>query len=126
MAELDDTSVGLLGMVADTLVPGVVIEDDGALRAALAPVARAAEAHRPGSDFAAWSRADREALVGELLADPGTPAGVAVARVLQVAARTYYGDPGSWQGLGYRPMVFMGSGLETSRQQSGSSLGRSF
>ena len=78
-------------------MPGVSIEDDRALAAALAPVIRA-------PDFAAWSRADREALVGELLADPGTPAGVAVARVLQVAARTYYGDPGSWPGLGYRPM----------------------
>ena len=81
-----------------------MIEDDGALRAALAPVARAVEARRPGSDFAAWSRAEREALVGELLADPDTPAGVALARVLQVAARTFYGDPGSWPGLGYRPM----------------------
>ena len=94
----------LLGAVADALVPGVVIEDDGALRAALAPVARAVDARRPGSDFAAWSRADREALVGELLADPDTPAGAALARVLQVAARTFYGDPGSWPGLGYRPM----------------------
>ena len=104
MAALDDTSVGLLGAVADALMPGVVIEDDGALRAALAPVARAVEARRPGSDFATWSRADREALVGELLAEPDTPAGVALARVLRVAARTYYGDPGSWPGLGYRPM----------------------
>ena len=90
-------SAGLLAAVADALMPGVSIEDDGALGAALAPVIRA-------PDFAAWSRADREALVGELLADPGTPAGVAVARVLQVAARTHYGDPGSWPGLGYRPM----------------------
>ena len=70
----------------------------------MAPVARAVDARRPGSDFATWSRADREALVGELLADPGTPAGAALARVLQVASRTYYGDPGSWPGLGYRPM----------------------
>ena len=67
------SSVGLLGAVADALMPGVLIEDDGALRAALAPVARAVEARRPGSDFSAWSRADREALVGELLADPDTP-----------------------------------------------------
>jgi choline dehydrogenase-like flavoprotein len=104
VGELDDTSVGLVGAVADTLVPGVVIEDDGALRAALAPVARAVEARRPGSDFVAWSRAEREALVGELLADPGTPAGDALARVLQVAARTHYGDPRSWPGLGYRHM----------------------
>ena len=104
MAALDDTSVGLLGAVADALMPGVVIEDDGTLRAALAPVARAVEARRPGSDFATWSRPDREALVGELLAEPDTPAGVALARVLRVAARTYYGDPGSWPGLGYRPM----------------------
>jgi hypothetical protein len=104
VAEIEDTSVGLLGAVADALMPGVLIEDDGALRAALAPVARAVEARRPGSDFAAWSRADREALAGELLADPDTPAGVALARVLRVAARTFYGDPGSWRGLGYRPM----------------------
>ena len=40
---------GLLGAVADTLVPGVRIEDDGALRAALAPVARAVAAGGPGS-----------------------------------------------------------------------------
>lgn len=94
----------LLGAVADALVPGVVIEDDGALRAALAPVARAVEARRPGVGFAARSRADREALVGELLGDPDTPAGDALTRVLRVAARTFYGDPGSWPGLGYRPM----------------------
>ena len=99
-----DPSAGLLGAVADSLMPGVVLEDDAALRAALAPVARAVDARRPGSDFATWSRADREALVGELLADPDTPAGTALARVLQVASRTYYGDPGSWPGLGYRPM----------------------
>jgi choline dehydrogenase-like flavoprotein len=95
---------GLLGAIADTLMPGVVIEDDAALRTALAPVARAAEARRPGSDFAAWDRAAREALVGDLLAEPGTPAEAALARVLQVAARTYYGDPRSWPGLGYRAM----------------------
>jgi choline dehydrogenase-like flavoprotein len=104
VAGVEDTSVGLLGAVADTLIPGVVIEDDGALRTALAPVACAAEARRPGSDFAAWSRADREALVGELLAAPDAPAGVALARVLRVAARTHYGDARSWPGLGYRPM----------------------
>jgi choline dehydrogenase-like flavoprotein len=92
-----DPSPDLLGAVADTLMPGVGIEDDEALRAALAPVI-------PAADFAAWSRADREALVGELLADPDTPAGLALARVLQAAARTYYGDPGSWDALGYRPM----------------------
>ena len=90
---MDDS---LLGAVADTLVPGARIEDDGALTAALAPVARAVEARRPGSAFAAWSRADREALVGELLADPDAPAAVALARVLRVAARTFYADPGSW------------------------------
>ncbi|MEO8690418.1 MAG: FAD-binding protein, partial [Solirubrobacteraceae bacterium] len=94
----------LLSAVADALVPGVVIEDDGALRAALAPVARTVEARRPGVGFAVWSRADREALVGELLGDPDTPAGDALTRVLRVAARTFYGDPGSWPGLGYRPM----------------------
>ena len=96
--------MSLLGAVADALMPGVVIEDDGTLRGALAPVARAVEARRPGSDFADWSRADREALVGELLAAPDAPAAVALARVLQVAARTFYGDPGSWPALGYRPM----------------------
>jgi choline dehydrogenase-like flavoprotein len=95
---------GLLGAVADTLMPGVAVADDGALRAALAPVARAVEARRPGSDFATWSRAEREALVGELLAEPDTPAGAALTRVLQVAARAFYGDPASWPRLGYRPM----------------------
>ena len=94
----------LLAAVADTLVPGVRIEDDGALRDALAPVARAAEARSPGVDFAAWGRADREALVGALLADAGAPAAAALRRVLRVAARTYYGGSGSWEGLGYRPM----------------------
>ena len=98
---IDDS---LLGAVADTLTPGVRIEDDGALTAALAPVARAVEARRPGSAFAAWSRADREALVGELLADPDAPAAVALARVLRVAVRTFYADPGSWPALGYRHM----------------------
>ena len=98
---MDDS---LLGAVADTLMPGVRIEDDGALTAALAPVARAVEARRPGSDFAAWSRDEREALVGELLADPDAPAAVALAQVLRVAARTFYADPRSWPGLGYRHM----------------------
>jgi len=95
---------GLLGAVADALMPGVVVADDGALRAALAPVARAVEARRPGSDFATWSRPEREALVGELLGEPDTPAGAALTRVLRVAARAYYGDPASWPRLGYRPM----------------------
>src|SRR5829696_1883611 len=96
--------MSLLNAVAATLVPGVRMEDDGALRTALAPVARAIEARRPGSDFTVWSRADREALIAELLAEPGTPAAVALTQVLQVAARAYYGDPGSWPALGYRPM----------------------
>ena len=100
----DDSAAGLLGAVADTLVPGARIEDDGALTAALAPVARAVEARRPGSAFAAWSRADREALVGELLGDPDAPAAVALARVLRVATRTFYADPRSWPALGYRHM----------------------
>src|SRR3954452_8140189 len=78
-------------------MPGVTIEDDGALGAALAPVIGA-----PG--FAGWSRADREALVGELLADPDTAAGSALAEGLRVAARTHCGDPDAWPGLGYRPM----------------------
>jgi choline dehydrogenase-like flavoprotein len=97
-------SLTLLAAVADTLVPGVRIDDDATLRTALAPVARAADARRPGSDFAAWSRADREALIGELMADPVAPAAVAVNRVLAVAARTYYADPASWPSLGYRHM----------------------
>jgi choline dehydrogenase-like flavoprotein len=100
----EGAAAGLLGAVADTLMPGVLIDDDGALRTALAPVARAVEACRPGSDFGAWSRADREALVGELLAQRDAPAAVALARVLRVAARTHYGSPGSWPGLGYRSM----------------------
>ena len=70
--------VSLLSAVADTLMPGVVIEDDGTLRAALAPVARAVEARRPGTDFAAWSQAEREALIGDLLADPAAPAAAAL------------------------------------------------
>jgi len=97
-------SLGLLAAVADTLFPGVRIEDDGALRTALAPVARAVHARRPDDDFTAWSRADREALVGELLAAPDTPAAVGLERVRQVAARTFYGDPASWPALGYRHM----------------------
>jgi choline dehydrogenase-like flavoprotein len=104
VTRLDDTSAGLPAAVADTLMPGVLIEDDGALGAALAPVARAVADRRPGSDFAEWSRAEREALVRELMADPGAPAATALAQVLQVAARTHYGDPGSWPGLGYRPV----------------------
>src|SRR2546423_7521954 len=97
-------SQNLLAAVADTLVPGVTIEDDGALRAELAPFARAVEPRRPGSEFASWRRADREAMVGELLADGTTPVGNSLHRVLLVAARTFYGDPASWPGLGYRPM----------------------
>jgi hypothetical protein len=60
----------LLAAVADTLVPAVRIEDDGTPRTALAPVARAAEARSPGVEFATWSRAERESLLGELLAEP--------------------------------------------------------
>jgi choline dehydrogenase-like flavoprotein len=97
-------SQNLLAAVADTLVPGVIIEEDGALRAELAPFARAVEARRPDSEFASWSRADREAMVGELLADRTTPIGSSLQRVLLVAARTFYGDPASWPELGYRPM----------------------
>ena len=96
-------SLGLLEAVADTLVPGVRIGDDGTLRAALAPVARAVEARRPGVAFAAWSRADREALLGELLGAPDAAA--ALQRVLRVAARTFYGDPAVWPALGYRDML---------------------
>jgi hypothetical protein len=97
-------SLELLDAVADTLVPGVRIEDDGTLRAALAPVARAVEACGPGSDFAAWSRAERESLLGELLTDPDEPVAAVLRRVLRVAARTFYGDPASWPALGYRHM----------------------
>ena len=85
-------------------MPGVSIEDDGTLRAALAPVARAVKARRPGSELADWSHADREALIGELLADPGAPAALALVRVLRVAARTHYANPDTWPGLGYLPM----------------------
>jgi choline dehydrogenase-like flavoprotein len=97
-------SLALLAALADTLFPGVAIPDDGALRAALAPVARAIHARRPDEDFAAWTRAEREALVAELLHAPATSAAVALDRVRQVAARTFYGDPASWSALGYRHM----------------------
>jgi hypothetical protein len=61
----------LLAVVADTLVPAVrIIEDDGTPRTALAPVARAAKARSRGVEFATWSRAERESLLGELLAEP--------------------------------------------------------
>ncbi len=103
MATLDEHS-DLLAAVSDTLVPGVAVEDDAGLRAALAPVARAVQARRPGSEFAAWSRGEREALVGDLLADPTSPAADALRRVLPVAARSFYGAPGSWAELGYRPL----------------------
>ena len=83
-------------------VPGVRIEDDATLRTALAPVARAVHAHRPESELEEWSREDREALLGGLLADAGTPAAIALQRVLQVAARTFYSDPATWPALGYR------------------------
>jgi choline dehydrogenase-like flavoprotein len=95
---------GLLATVADTLVPGARVDDDGALQAALAPVARAAERRRPGTDLGAWTAEDREALVAELLADAGSPAASALRRVLLVAARSFYGDPASWPALGYRDM----------------------
>ena len=95
---------GVLAAIADTLVPGARVEQDGALRATLAPVAQAAERRRPGTDLADWSRADREALVEELLAAPGSPAAGALDAVLRVAARSYYGDPASWPALGYRDM----------------------
>ena len=52
-------SQNLLAAVADTLVPGVTIEDDGALRAELAPFARTVEARRPGSEFASWRSSSR-------------------------------------------------------------------
>jgi choline dehydrogenase-like flavoprotein len=95
---------GLLAAVADTLVPGVFVEEDGSLRAELAPFARAVNARRPGSDFADWSRDDREALVAELLDGTASPLGGVLQGVLLVAARTYYADPASWPVLGYRPM----------------------
>ncbi len=94
--------MSVLAAVADTLFPGVRIEDDGTLRSALAPVARAVEARRPGTGLAAWRRSEREALIGELLDDP--QAGAGLRRVLEVAARTFYADPGSWPALGYRDM----------------------
>ena len=101
---MGSASDSLLTSVADTLVPGVAIADDGTLRAKLAPFARAVAAHRPGTDFAAWSRAEREALIAEIMAEPGTAAGAGLRRVLLVAARTFYGDSASWPELGYRPM----------------------
>jgi choline dehydrogenase-like flavoprotein len=94
----------LLKAVADTLVPGVSVEDDGALRADLAPFARITGARRPGAEFGDWSRADREALVGELLADPSSALSGVLQRVLMVAARSHYGDPAAWPQLGYAPM----------------------
>jgi choline dehydrogenase-like flavoprotein len=93
----------LLAAVADTLVPGVVIEEDGALRADLAPFARAAASRRPDVEFSRWTRADREALIGELMDDPGDPLAGLLQRVLLVAARTYYRDPATWPKVGYRP-----------------------
>lgn len=60
----------LLAAVADTLVPAVRIEDDGTPRTAPAPVARAAKARGPRVEFATWSRAERDSLLGELLAEP--------------------------------------------------------
>lgn len=96
--------MALLAAVADTLVPGVRVADDGTLRAALAPIARTIDERRPGSDFAAWSRADREELVAAMLRHPDAPAALALQRVLRVAARSFYGDPRSWPPLGYRHM----------------------
>lgn len=90
----------LLAALADTLVPGTAIEDDGTLCSALAPVARAIDARRPGTRFADWSRADREALVEDLLADRASGPALAVERVPLVAARTLYGRPRSWPALG--------------------------
>jgi choline dehydrogenase-like flavoprotein len=97
-------SLSLLAAVADTLMPGVRMADDGELRTALAGVARAIEARRPGSDFAAWSREQREALVGELLSGQDRAAGEALERVLRIAARELYADPATWEPLGYRSM----------------------
>src|SRR5688572_8367489 len=94
-------SLALLAAVADTLVPGARIEDDGTLRTALAPVARAVAARGAG-EFGAWTRPQREVLIGELLGDP--QAATVLRRVLGVAARTFYGDPASWPALGYRHM----------------------
>jgi choline dehydrogenase-like flavoprotein len=98
-------SLALLAAVADTLMPGVRLAEDGTLRADLAPVARVAAERRPGSDFAHWSRADREELLTAILRDPGSPAARAVLRVLTAAARRFYADPGSWGPLGYRSML---------------------
>src|SRR4051812_9839590 len=96
---------GLLAALADTLVPGAVVEDDAALRAALAPVARAVAARRPGVALAAWDREKREALVGEVMTDPRSAAGAAALEAVRlVAARSFYGDPASWPTLGYLPM----------------------
>ena len=90
----------LLAAVADTLMPGVRVADDGALRTALAPVARAVRERRPDTDFDAWSQAEREELVDALLADPETPAAAGLRRVLALAARSFYGDPATWPALG--------------------------
>ncbi|HEV8153187.1 MAG TPA: GMC family oxidoreductase [Solirubrobacteraceae bacterium] len=97
-------ATGLPAALADTLVPGARIDDDGSLEAQLAPVAQAAERRRPGTDFGGWDAGAREALVAELLADAGSPAASALRRLLLVAARSYYGDPASWPALGYRDM----------------------
>src|SRR5438128_5542855 len=94
----------LLKAVADTLVPGVSVEDDGALRSDLAPFARIVEARRPGVEFGEWSRSDREALVGDLLAEPATTVAGVLQRVLILAARSHYADPAVWPGLGSAPM----------------------
>ena len=93
---------GLLAAVADTLVPGASVADDGALRAGLAPVARALASRGPGVPFEALPRTEREALVGELLGDPAAAAGLEAVRL--AAARAVYGDPASWPALGYLPM----------------------
>jgi choline dehydrogenase-like flavoprotein len=97
-------AAGLLAAVADTLVPGARVDDDGPLLDALAPVARAVERRRPGTDLGAWSADERESLIGELLADERSAAAAALRRVLLVAARSFYGAPGSWPALGYRDM----------------------
>ncbi|MBJ7598050.1 MAG: hypothetical protein DLM67_02810 [Candidatus Nephthysia bennettiae] len=94
----------LLSAVADNLVPGVSIEDDGTLRANLAPFARIVGARRPGAEFGDWSREDREALVREVLADPDTALSGALQRVLTAAAGRHYGDAAEWPRLGYSPM----------------------
>ncbi|MDQ6742183.1 MAG: GMC family oxidoreductase [Candidatus Dormibacteraeota bacterium] len=94
----------LLKAVADTLVPGVSVEDDGTLRSDLAPFARIVEARRPGVEFGDWSRADRESLVAELLGEPVTRLTGVLQRILMVAARRHYADPAVWSRLGYAPM----------------------